>query len=62
KRPYKEPWSEGAAAAYLKEKAGTHFDPDVAAAFLRLLERGDIKGHRPAPESVREAVAASAER
>jgi HD-GYP domain-containing protein (c-di-GMP phosphodiesterase class II) len=47
RRPYKEPWSEGVAATYLKENAGTHFDPDVVAAFLRVLERGEIKGHRP---------------
>jgi len=47
RRPYKEPWSEGVSATYLKENAGTHFDPGVVAAFLRLLERGDIRGHRP---------------
>lgn len=67
RRPYKEPWSEDEAATYLKENAGTHFDPDVVAAFLRLLERGEIKGHRsprkvdlsaPAPEPAREPVAA----
>ncbi len=71
RRPYKEPWSEGVAATYLKENAGTHFDPDVVEAFLRLLERGEINGHRPvrrvslsaqAPEPVREAVAATAAR
>lgn len=71
RRPYKEPWSEGVAATYLKENAGTHFDPDVVQAFLRLLERGEIKGHRPprivdlsapAPEPAREAVAVPAAR
>lgn len=68
RRPYKEPWSEGVAATYLKENAGTHFDPDVVQAFLRLLERGEINGHRPARnvdlptephEPAPEAVAAS---
>ncbi len=67
KRPYKEPWSEGATATYLKENAGTQFDPDVVAAFLRLLERGAVSGHgpprkvdlsAPAPEPVTESVAA----
>ncbi len=67
RRPYKEPWSEDVAAEYLKEHAGTHFDPDIVAAFLRLLERGEVKGHRPppgadlgapAPEPVRETIAA----
>lgn len=71
RRPYKEPWSEGVAAVYLKENAGTQFDPDVVAAFLRVLERGEIKGHRPprkvdlsppAREAVREPVAALAVR
>ncbi len=71
RRPYKEPWSEGVAAVYLKENAGTQFDPDVVAAFLRVLERGEIKGHRPprkvdlsppVREAVREPVAALAVR
>ena len=66
RRPYKEPWSVGVAAAYLKENSGTHFDPDVVVAFLRLLERGEIKGPRPqrkadlraaAPEPVKGTVA-----
>jgi len=69
RRPYKEPWSEGVAVTYLKENAGSHFDPDVVAAFLRLLEGGDIKAHRPrrrvdlrvpAIEPAREPVAALA--
>ena len=71
RRPYKEPWSEGVAATYLKEHTGTHFDPEVVQAFLRVLGRGEINGHKqrqkldlsePAPEPVREAVAASAAR
>ncbi len=67
KRPYKESWSQEAAATYLKENAGTQFDPDVVAAFLRLLERGAVNGHGPprkfdlsarAPEFATESVAA----
>ncbi len=67
KRPYKESWSQEAAATYLKEHAGTQFDPDVVAAFLRLLERGAVNGHgpaqrvdliEPAPEPATESVAA----
>ncbi len=66
RRPYKEPWSEGVATTYLKENAGTRFDPEVVAAFVRVLERGEINGHRPprrvdlsppVREPVRESVA-----
>ncbi len=69
RRPYKEPWSAGVAATYLKENAGTQFDPDVVAAFVRLLERGAVNGHgpprnadlsEPAPEPAPESVAAAA--
>lgn len=71
RRAYKEPWSEGVAATYLKENAGTHFDPEVVEAFLRLLERGEINGHKPvrngdltatAPDPVQESAAALAAR
>jgi len=34
RRPYKDPWPFDAAVAELKKDAGTHFDPDVIAAFL----------------------------
>ena len=69
RRPYKEPWSNGVAATYLKENSGTHFDPDVVTAFLRLLERGEINVHKPsrkadlsepAPAPEPESVAAAA--
>ncbi|GAB6842642.1 putative two-component system response regulator [Methylorubrum rhodinum] len=33
-RPYKKPWTPDAAAAFLQENAGTHFDPACVAAFL----------------------------
>ena len=69
RRPYKESWSEDVAAKYLKRNAGTQFDPDIVAAFVRLLERGEINGHgpprkvdlsEPAPESEPESIAAAA--
>ncbi len=60
RRPYKEPWSEGVAAVYLKANAETHFDPEVVTAFLRLLERGEIRGHRPR-KKVAQNVPAAAE-
>ncbi|MGU3358812.1 HD domain-containing phosphohydrolase [Methylobacterium sp. M6A4_1b] len=34
-RPYKQAWSQGDAFAYLREQAGTHFDPRCVDAFLR---------------------------
>ncbi len=33
-RPYKQPWSNERAFAYLREKAGTQFDPECVRAFL----------------------------
>jgi HD-GYP domain-containing protein (c-di-GMP phosphodiesterase class II) len=46
-RPYRKAWSEEAALAYIREQAGKHFDPEVVAAFLSLIdhekpEYGDI--------------------
>ena len=36
-RPYKKAWSEEAACRELAKMAGTHFDPEIVEAFLRLL-------------------------
>lgn len=33
-RPYKQPWTEAEALAYLSQQSGRHFDPQVVAAFL----------------------------
>lgn len=33
-RPYKDPWPEQEAVAYIRENAGKHFDPALVAAFL----------------------------
>ena len=35
KRPYKVPWSHERAAEYIQASAGTHFDPEVVAAFKK---------------------------
>jgi len=37
-RPYRPAWTKEKALAYIREQTGTHFDPDVVAAFLRLDE------------------------
>jgi putative two-component system response regulator len=36
RRPYKEPWAHEDALAEIERSAGTHFDPDVAAAFVEI--------------------------
>jgi putative two-component system response regulator len=36
-RPYKRAWPVERALAYLRENSGTHFDPDLVAAFDRIL-------------------------
>jgi len=35
-RPYREAWPEEKALAYIQERSGSEFDPDVVAAFLKL--------------------------
>lgn len=37
-RPYREAWTQEQAAAYIREQAGTHFDPQIAEKFLAILE------------------------
>lgn len=41
-RPYKKGWDEETAVKVISEGAGSQFDPDVVAAFLKLHERGDF--------------------
>tara|TARA_R110000787_G_scaffold86057_5_gene183231 strand:+ start:63793 stop:64914 length:1122 start_codon:yes stop_codon:yes gene_type:complete len=36
RRPYKEPWSVEKAIAYIKDGAGTQFDPEIVKCFLRV--------------------------
>jgi HD-GYP domain-containing protein (c-di-GMP phosphodiesterase class II) len=42
-RPYREAWSQEAAAAYLEERAGVEFDPDLVSAFVRLLRQSEVE-------------------
>jgi HD-GYP domain-containing protein (c-di-GMP phosphodiesterase class II) len=39
-RPYRKAWAEEDALAHIREHAGTHFDPDVVAAFLGQMGAG----------------------
>jgi putative two-component system response regulator len=41
-RPYKEPWTVEKARMVITEGAGSQFDPDVVAAFITVLDSGDI--------------------
>ena len=42
KRPYKEPWSEAAAFAEIRNSGGSHFDPELMACFFNIQE--EIQG------------------
>ncbi|MFN2145954.1 MAG: HD domain-containing phosphohydrolase [Anaerolineales bacterium] len=39
-RPYRSAWSEAKALAYIRENAGTHFDPSITPLFVEMLEAG----------------------
>jgi putative nucleotidyltransferase with HDIG domain len=43
KRPYRDAWTPERAAAYLEERTGSEFDPDIVSAFLRLLRKSDVE-------------------
>ena len=43
RRPYREAWAPEKAATYLGERAGIEFDPDLVAAFLKLLQQSDVE-------------------
>ena len=59
RRPYRDAWAPEKAAAYLEERAGAEFDPDLVAAFVRLLGQSDVElrvladesGNEPDPRS-----------
>lgn len=36
-RPYRPPWAEGEALAYIRNQAGRHFDPEVVQVFLSMV-------------------------
>ena len=40
RRPYRDAWPNEKTLAYLEERAGTEFDPDLVAAFVRTLRQG----------------------
>ncbi|MBV7538642.1 DUF3369 domain-containing protein [Duganella sp. sic0402] len=46
-RPYKEPWPHAEAVAYIKDRAGKQFDPEVVAALLDMIERDPAIGQTP---------------
>jgi HD-GYP domain-containing protein (c-di-GMP phosphodiesterase class II) len=39
KRPYREAWESERAMAYIEERAGREFDPDIARAFIAMLRK-----------------------
>ena len=43
KRPYRDAWPTEKTVAYLDERAGLEFDPDIVAAFLRTLREGETR-------------------
>ena len=42
-RPYRDAWPSEKTMSYLEERAGTEFDPDIVAAFLRTLREGEAQ-------------------
>jgi putative nucleotidyltransferase with HDIG domain len=43
RRPYREAWPVEQALSYLDERAGTEFDPDLVAAFIRTMRDGQAQ-------------------
>lgn len=39
KRPYKDPWAFEAGLEYLQNESGSHFDPEVVAAFMQCMDQ-----------------------
>ncbi len=60
-RPYRPAWSQARALAYLEERAGTEFDPELAVAFVRMMRRweGQVAVLRDERASVAPASAAA---
>ena len=46
-RPYKDPWPHSEVMTYIRERAGTQFDPEVVAALCDLIERDPGIGQTP---------------
>jgi putative nucleotidyltransferase with HDIG domain len=43
KRPYRDAWPSEKTMAYLEERAGTEFDPELVASFIRTLKQGQAQ-------------------
>jgi putative nucleotidyltransferase with HDIG domain len=43
RRPYRDAWSSEQTIAYLEERGGLEFDPDLTAAFTRMLRQGEVQ-------------------
>jgi len=39
RRPYREAWEADRVLAYIEERVGTEFEPDAAAAFVRMMRK-----------------------
>jgi putative nucleotidyltransferase with HDIG domain len=62
KRPYRDAWEANRVLTYIEERAGTEFEPEIAASFVAMMRRlesgiqlspmvtnGTTNGHAPAP-------------
>jgi response regulator RpfG family c-di-GMP phosphodiesterase len=49
RRPYKEPWPVGEALAYIRDAAGSQFDPKVVEAFLVMMASRGMTPRQPSP-------------
>jgi putative nucleotidyltransferase with HDIG domain len=43
KRPYRDAWESARTLAYIEEKAGSEFEPEVARAFVRMMREWDSR-------------------
>jgi putative nucleotidyltransferase with HDIG domain len=43
RRPYRDAWESEKVTAYLLERAGTEFDPDLVNAFIQMLRQGEAR-------------------
>ena len=51
RRVYKDAWQAGSAVAWIGKQAGTAFDPDVTAAFMRLFVSGKLRDGKECGET-----------